>query len=177
MKSLSFPMILLAFLVILSCSSISAFTSFLSSIFKVNDSQTEQASQSSLAAAAHKTLRKRQNTTTPSFDAHAQYIDVSGAHAFVPPNFAAGDLRGPCPALNALANHGYLPHNGFATVDQLVTATNVVFGMVCFPHIIAWSSERRSHTDRNRALTSPRYSQSTASSWMATLFLSIRDCL
>ena len=31
----------------------------------------------------------------PGFNAEAQRIDVSGDHAFVPPNFAAGDLRGP----------------------------------------------------------------------------------
>jgi len=24
----------------------------------------------------------------------------------------AGDLRSPCPALNSLANHGFIPHNG-----------------------------------------------------------------
>jgi len=31
-------------------------------------------------------------------------------HRFVPTN--PGDSRAPCPALNVLANHGYLPHNG-----------------------------------------------------------------
>lgn len=61
---------------------------------------------------------------SPGFDASAQLIDVTGAHAFVPPNFAAGDLRGPCPGLNALANHNYLPHNGFASVTQFVQATD-----------------------------------------------------
>jgi hypothetical protein len=44
------------------------------------------------------------------FDAALQRIDVSGSHAFVAPG--SGDKRGPCPGLNALANHGYLPHNG-----------------------------------------------------------------
>lgn len=61
------------------------------------------------------------------FDAAAQHIDVSGAHAFVPPG--NGDQRGPCPGLNALANHNYLPHNGVATITQFVAATNSVFGM------------------------------------------------
>ena len=61
---------------------------------------------------------------SPGFDASAQLVDVTGAHAFVPPNFTAGDLRGPCPGLNALANHNYLPHNGFASVTQFVQATN-----------------------------------------------------
>lgn len=44
------------------------------------------------------------------FNADAQRIEVTGDHAFIPPG--AGDLRGPCPGLNALSNHGYLPRDG-----------------------------------------------------------------
>ena len=86
---------------------------------------------SSTAKAAHE---KRLNGILPGFNAAEQFIDVSGEHAFTPPDFSAGDLRGPCPGLNALANHNYLPHNGFATIDQFVQATNQVFGMVCISH-------------------------------------------
>ncbi|KIJ44698.1 hypothetical protein M422DRAFT_167933 [Sphaerobolus stellatus SS14] len=32
------------------------------------------------------------------------------------------EIRGPCPALNTLANHGYLPRSGVARPDQIVTA-------------------------------------------------------
>jgi hypothetical protein len=39
-------------------------------------------------------------------------MSTTGAHAFVAPDFAAGDVRGPCPGLNTMANHGYLPHSG-----------------------------------------------------------------
>jgi hypothetical protein len=35
----------------------------------------------------------------------------------------SGDQRGPCPGLNAMANHGYLPHNGVATVQQFIDGT------------------------------------------------------
>ncbi|KKK16525.1 hypothetical protein ARAM_003076 [Aspergillus rambellii] len=56
-------------------------------------------------------------------------VDISGEHAFQPPDFAAGDQRGPCPALNALANHGYLPHNGVASFGEAVAAVNQVYGM------------------------------------------------
>lgn len=73
------------------------------------------------------THKKRINGLLPGFDANAQRIDVSGAHAFLPPGH--GDMRGPCPGLNALANHNYLPHNGVATIEQFVNATNSVFGM------------------------------------------------
>jgi hypothetical protein len=60
----------------------------------------------------------------PGFNAQQQYVSNQGANAFVPPNFSKGDQRGPCPGLNAMANHGYLPHNGYATIDQYITGTN-----------------------------------------------------
>ncbi|CAH0395146.1 unnamed protein product [Bemisia tabaci] len=63
------------------------------------------------------------------FDADAQLISTSGEHKFVPPNFKAGDQRGPCPALNALANHNYLPHNGVATIGRLIIATVKIYGL------------------------------------------------
>ncbi|KAK1230007.1 hypothetical protein PQX77_006918 [Marasmius sp. AFHP31] len=64
---------------------------------------------------------------SPDFDPHTQRIDVGGQHEFVPPGH--GDIRGPCPGLNALANHNYLPHSGVATVDEFISATHDVFGM------------------------------------------------
>lgn len=63
------------------------------------------------------------------FDAKKQRISVSGQHAFHAPNFKAGDQRGPCPGLNALANHGYLPRNGVADMQTIIQATNEVYGM------------------------------------------------
>lgn len=65
---------------------------------------------------------KRVNGVGAGFDPAAQLIDVSGAHAFVPPS--STDLRGPCPGLNALANHNYLPHDGWASITQFVEQTN-----------------------------------------------------
>lgn len=41
---------------------------------------------------------------------------VSGDHAFQAPDLDNGDQRGPCPGLNALANHGYIPHDGVVGV-------------------------------------------------------------
>ncbi|KIJ37985.1 hypothetical protein M422DRAFT_259371 [Sphaerobolus stellatus SS14] len=42
------------------------------------------------------------------------------AHPFITPG--PDDLRGSCPALNTLANNGYLPRNGVGRPDQIVTA-------------------------------------------------------
>ncbi|KAG8681009.1 hypothetical protein FRC09_017818, partial [Ceratobasidium sp. 395] len=70
---------------------------------------------------------KRQAPPDVVFDPIKQKVDVSGRYAFVPPK--AGDQRGPCPGLNALANHGYLPHNGVTSLAQAIEATNKGFGM------------------------------------------------
>ncbi|CAN9092107.1 unnamed protein product [Alternaria alternata] len=60
-----------------------------------------------------------------AFDAEAQRISTTGDHKYVSPN----DLRGPCPGINVLANHGYIPRNGISTITQMTTAANEVFGM------------------------------------------------
>lgn len=62
-----------------------------------------------------------------AFNAKAQRIDTTGEHEFKAAS--SSDLRGPCPGLNVMANHGYLPRNGMATITQLATASNEVFGM------------------------------------------------
>ncbi|KAF5321470.1 hypothetical protein D9619_000406 [Psilocybe cf. subviscida] len=47
------------------------------------------------------------------------------------PWIAAGpnDIRGPCPGLNTLASHGFLPRNGIATPAQIVNAVQQGFNM------------------------------------------------
>lgn len=40
-----------------------------------------------------------------TFDEQEQLVSIEGTHAFVAPG--PTDLRGPCPGLNAAANHGY----------------------------------------------------------------------
>lgn len=73
---------------------------------------------------AEANLEKRTTyPTTPSFDAAQQLVSVTGVNAFVAPDIANGDMRGPCPGLNAMANHGYIPHNGVATISQFVQGT------------------------------------------------------
>lgn len=69
------------------------------------------------------------NKKRTNFNAQEQYVSTKGEYAFVPPNFDAGDQRGPCPGLNALANHGYLPHNGVADMQTIIKAVNQAYGM------------------------------------------------
>ncbi|PPQ65538.1 hypothetical protein CVT26_000495 [Gymnopilus dilepis] len=49
------------------------------------------------------------------------------AHPYEP--LKDGDQRGPCPALNTLASHGYLPRNGIVTPVQLVNAVQEGFNL------------------------------------------------
>ncbi|KAN0120082.1 Cloroperoxidase [Hyaloscypha variabilis] len=57
-------------------------------------------------------------------------IEVTGEHSFIPPDFSAGDQRGPCPGLNALANHGYIARNGVTELVEVTAAINeAVYGM------------------------------------------------
>ena len=60
------------------------------------------------------------------FDPTQQRIDVSNAHAFIAPG--ASDLRGPCPAMNALANHGYIARNGYTNFQEALNAIVKVYG-------------------------------------------------
>lgn len=67
--------------------------------------------------------------STTVFSAADQFVSNSGAHAYVAPNFGAGDVRGPCPGLNALANHNYINHNGITTLTDAISGTTEGFNM------------------------------------------------
>ncbi|KAH7082028.1 Chloroperoxidase [Paraphoma chrysanthemicola] len=54
-------------------------------------------------------------------------IEVTGRYAFQAPR--AADQRGPCPGLNALANHGYISRDGITSFTEVVNAINQVYGM------------------------------------------------
>ncbi|KAF2127317.1 Cloroperoxidase [Dothidotthia symphoricarpi CBS 119687] len=53
--------------------------------------------------------------------------DGDTAHAFVAPG--ANDIRGPCPGLNAAANHNFLAHDGVVTFNELVDAQQNVYNV------------------------------------------------
>lgn len=56
-------------------------------------------------------------------------VQTTGEHEFIAPDFEAGDQRGPCPGLNALANHGYISRDGVTGLVEVTTAINSVYGM------------------------------------------------
>jgi len=55
------------------------------------------------------------------------YQGNQGTHAYIAPK--ATDYRGPCPGLNAAANHGYLNRNGVTNFAQLVQAQMDVYNV------------------------------------------------
>lgn len=61
------------------------------------------------------------------FDSEEQFVSTTGEHAWAPPGKT--DIRGPCPGLNAAANHGYLPRNGVATIEQTIAGLGQLYGM------------------------------------------------
>ncbi|KAL2064663.1 hypothetical protein VTL71DRAFT_3801 [Oculimacula yallundae] len=62
------------------------------------------------------------------FNAEEQLVSITGEHAFVAP-VKGKDLRGPCPGLNAAANHGYIPHNGVLNSQETITGLANAYGM------------------------------------------------
>lgn len=53
-----------------------------------------------------------------TFNPADQYVDVrpGTTHEYRAPR--PNDKRGPCPGLNAAANHGFLPRNGIPNIQQ-----------------------------------------------------------
>ncbi|ETS62251.1 hypothetical protein PaG_03322 [Moesziomyces aphidis] len=68
------------------------------------------------------------NPASFKFNPQEQHIDLtSEEHKFIPPG--PNDIRGPCPGLNLLANHGYLNRNGVTNLFQGIDAIGKVFGV------------------------------------------------
>lgn len=53
--------------------------------------------------------------------------DGDEAHYYTPPG--PNDIRGPCPGLNAAANHNFLAHDGITTFEELVDAQQNVYNV------------------------------------------------
>lgn len=67
---------------------------------------------------------------TPNFDYHHKHgwgPAENDAHPWFPPTH--GETRGPCPGLNAAANHGYLPRSGIVTPVQLLVGLWEAFSL------------------------------------------------
>ena len=103
------------------------------------------------AKAAAPNEKRQTPLSIPPFDAAAQYVSNQGDHKFVAPG--PTDQRGPCPGLNAMANHNYMPHNGIATIEQFIDGTEK--GMCILRatvQIVANSTSSVRHVKRSRRI-------------------------
>lgn len=60
-----------------------------------------------------------------TFDEEDQLVKLNGANAYVAPS--PGDIRGPCPGLNAAANHGFLPRDGIVSIEETVAGLGALY--------------------------------------------------
>ncbi|CAI6341405.1 unnamed protein product [Periconia digitata] len=90
-------------------------------------SEDTVAEYAALAAKIARQSEVKRDSSKRAFDADAQRISTTGAHAYIAPG--SNDVRGPCPGLNALANHGYISRTGVDSVLSITAASNEVFGM------------------------------------------------
>lgn len=74
--------------------------------FPAMDAETAKRALANLNRDQKRSLEKEMRKRTVTFDATTQYVSTHGDHEFKAPDFEAGDVRGPCPGLNAAANHG-----------------------------------------------------------------------
>ncbi|CAI6290656.1 unnamed protein product [Periconia digitata] len=63
-----------------------------------------------------------------TFSASEQYVNVKPGSANEYRDPGTNDKRGPCPGLNAAANHGFLPRNGLPNIQQTVTGLGAAYG-------------------------------------------------
>ncbi|EGP92438.1 uncharacterized protein MYCGRDRAFT_24719, partial [Zymoseptoria tritici IPO323] len=63
----------------------------------------------------------------PTFDEEDQAVSVSGEYQYIAPGLK--DIRGPCPGLNAAANHGYLPRNGIQNIEQTISGLGALYNL------------------------------------------------
>jgi hypothetical protein len=111
--------ILSTFVLALAATKVTAFPN-LAAEHRERLAASQQGKRSTAAASPHK---KR-----VVFDAKSQYVSTTGDHSFGPPNYGAGDVRGPCPGLNAAANHNYISRNGVATMGDFIKGVNEAYG-------------------------------------------------
>ncbi|KAF7196120.1 Dothistromin biosynthesis peroxidase dotB [Pseudocercospora fuligena] len=82
---------------------------------------------SDVAKALSKARTNCGNIPCLTFNEKDQYVSTTGDHAYASP--AADEIRGPCPGLNAAANHGYLSRSGVTTLTETIVGMEAAFGM------------------------------------------------
>jgi hypothetical protein len=102
---------------------LSEVVAFPMALFDMMARAEDSATLEKTAAAIAALKEKRFVPPIPGFDPATQYVSNQGAHAFVPPNFAAGGQRGPCPGMffiGKTSRHCRLTTNSYSTLVKVV---------------------------------------------------------
>ncbi|EJD44057.1 heme-thiolate peroxidase [Auricularia subglabra TFB-10046 SS5] len=84
-------------------------------------------SDEEIEAFSHKFPTPGASPPPPAIKNLRQSLVFDKDHPYIAPR--PGDARGPCPGMNTLANHGWLPRSGVATPQQIITASEKGFNM------------------------------------------------
>jgi hypothetical protein len=97
--------------------------------FVMNDVFERQAGVPSTEAARALSRGRTNCGPTPctGFNAAEQLVSTTGQHAYASP--AANQIRGPCPGLNAAANHGYLYRSGITDIPNTIDGLTKAYGL------------------------------------------------
>ncbi|KDQ53209.1 hypothetical protein JAAARDRAFT_438096 [Jaapia argillacea MUCL 33604] len=66
-------------------------------------------------------------TFPPPLPNSGSILIPDAAHPYIPPG--PSDQRGPCPGLNTMANHGYLPRNGIVSSADIINGAQEAFNV------------------------------------------------
>ncbi|KZV87313.1 Cloroperoxidase [Exidia glandulosa HHB12029] len=90
-------------------------------------SVTQSPSQAGIQSCLHSSQKARKFVLPDPIANFTSKIIPDDDHPYRAP--CQYDRRGPCPALNTLANHGYIPRNGVTTTEQIIQGCMEGFGM------------------------------------------------
>ncbi|KAK3672124.1 hypothetical protein LTR78_008095 [Recurvomyces mirabilis] len=75
----------------------------------------------------YKGTRPNTGLPPPPFNAEDQLVSTTGDHIWIAPG--PNDLRGPCPGLNAAANHGYLSRSGISSIPEAIAGLQQAYNV------------------------------------------------
>ncbi|UZJ53819.1 hypothetical protein CBS101457_003139 [Exobasidium rhododendri] len=117
----------LALLTLLFVTSSDAFPSFRSGQSSPSPFLQRRSISDPLDAAQRRAQKYRISTEEGARKRDATTITPDAAHPYQAPS--STDQRGPCPGLNTLANHGYLPRTGIVHWQDIIEGTKDGFNM------------------------------------------------
>lgn len=98
-------------------------------VYEVSDAEVDYDPNAPTPAQKASAARNQCGVLTPCtfFNLEEQFVSTTGDHAYASP--LPNQIRGPCPGLNAAANHGYLDRSGVQGLVKTITGLGEAYGM------------------------------------------------